>query len=949
MLAFVCMLLMASCGNTVDPTPTPQPPKPKPAKVVIFDGSDTDFQIVYSHTSSVDRIACEKFCKRLEDLGITVSYSSDLYAEEDGLEILIGQTDREISSTLKQEVVENTESGGLGWGFKFEQGQFAIYATSTDAYEEALDELFDCYFDEGILILNNHFDLISGLSANEYQTILAQRAEAEKIRKTAEVQALNDTFKVTDFGGEPMILKSIYDKPATYPTAGQHPRLVINEAMLPGIKEVMTTTEGAKATQSFKNMLARTFDGKLTTGITSGTNFNAAGLMTLEAKALEYQLSGDLLCGYQAIVGIKNFILSLEAVSGSDLTRVWGQTMFVAGEIYDWCYPLLSADDREQIIRGVENILCANGNMEMGFPPYGQTAISSHGAEAQLLRDYLGFAIAVYDERPDFWEYIGGRFYQEFVTFRNYYYESGLAPQGSGLYGQYRHAFDLWSAWIIKTMSGTNPYSENMEAVVLSFLASELPLDKELFATGDYYGRENIGSIDGGGTDPSAGKTYGLSAYLFHSALYNNSTSRAAAKYYSHDFSYFTYSNNYFTPTLYLILSSTGTETASDRHEDLPTVTVNGSPVGMITTREAWNDPDSVAIMMKIGERTTANHEHQDAGSFNIYYKGKLAFDSGVYGGYGSDHHFYYHQATISHNSLLIYNPALSSTDRGWYSGGQTLKSEANGFEDWMSDKYKTGTVTGESYAYSDGEGSRPSYAYLAGDITPAYSSQTVSEVERRMLTIYTGDETCPAIFVVYDNITALSGDFKKTFLLHTETEPTISGNKVTVVNGEGQLTLFNLIGGDSITKVGGENQNYMINGVQNGAYSNLASDGMWGRIEISPELGNKTDKMLNVMIISDTGAAVATPVSVSNSDLDGFTVMDRAVFFANTSALLKKTETVTVSGTGSMTYYFSGVASGNWSVSVNGQTVGNYTVAEGEGLLTFTAAAGTVTITPVS
>ncbi len=45
---------------------------------------------------------------------------------------------------------------------------------------------------------------------------------------------------------------------------------------------------------------------------------------------------------------------------------------------------------------------------------------------------------------------------------------------------------------------------------------------------------------------------------------------------------------------------------------------------------------------MKINVYNFANHQHLDAGSFQVYYKGPLTVNSGVYqgttGGYGSDH-----------------------------------------------------------------------------------------------------------------------------------------------------------------------------------------------------------------------------------------------------------------------------------------------------------------------
>ena len=56
-----------------------------------------------------------------------------------------------------------------------------------------------------------------------------------------------------------------------------------------------------------------------------------------------------------------------------------------------------------------------------------------------------------------------------------------------------------------------------------------------------------------------------------------------------------------------------------------------------------------------------------------------------------------------------------------------------------------------------------------------------------------------------------------------------------------------------------------------------------------------------------------------------------------------------TTKGEGNIDYYVSGVAAGNWSVTVNGVDCGTFTATEEGGLLTFTAPAGAVVITPAN
>ena len=52
--------------------------------------------------------------------------------------------------------------------------------------------------------------------------------------------------------------------------------------------------------------------------------------------------------------------------------------------------------------------------MEVGYPPTRQRDTHSHAHEAQFLRDMLAFSIAVYDERPDIYDFCAGRIMDDF-------------------------------------------------------------------------------------------------------------------------------------------------------------------------------------------------------------------------------------------------------------------------------------------------------------------------------------------------------------------------------------------------------------------------------------------------------------------------------------------------------------------------------------------------------
>ena len=92
------------------------------------------------------------------------------------------------------------------------------------------------------------------------------------------------------------------------------------------------------------------------------------------------------------------------------------------------------------------------------------------------------------------------------------------------------------------------------------------------------------------------------------------------------------------TPVNFLIVNDPFVE-AKPRTE-LPLTRLFGEPNGLMVARTGWNegvDQSDVVVWAKIGETYTGNHAHLDSGSFQIYYKGPLAWDNGRYDSFGSD------------------------------------------------------------------------------------------------------------------------------------------------------------------------------------------------------------------------------------------------------------------------------------------------------------------------
>ena len=767
-----------------------------------------------------------------------------------------------------------------------------------------------------------------------------------------------DGYGTSDFGGSSYSTMSTskYNAPTASPKSNEHPRVLFNTTTLASVRAAMKKPENADKLRSLIST-ANDYSSGVPHGNTQGydgEDYLEEILQTIRAKAFLYQMTGVKLYGYDAIRMMKEFITTFKIADTSDPCRRYGEVMFTTAQVYDWCNPLLTAADKKQFIIGVEK-KCGPG-MEVGFPPSGQNAVSGHGCERQILRDYLSFAIAIYDDEPTWYKYIAGRFYQEFVPVRNEYYKSGYTPQGISTYIPIRFGSDLWSAWLIETATGTFPYASkaNMQQVMHSVYAHTTKQVSDngktvIFSEGDHQGRSGKEAMKQLAL-PSM-----ISAYLF-----NDATAMGWAEFAEYA---------YFPATYYMILKSKGTGgSASQRYEGLDLITYNGGFVGQMIAHSNWQS-DSASVYMKIGNRMTANHDHADSGSFQIFYKSLLAGDSGYYDKYESDHHLYYHQATIAHNSIVLKSGSTIV--------GQKQPSEAGSYSTWQGTTYTMGTTTGYAYGYTDTAQTKPKYAYIAGDIADAYyktkinnlfgwitrsvgSSSELSRCDRRMLAVYdTGNAKAPMYFFVYDNITSKS-DYQKVFLLHTVKEPSISGSKVTVTNDSGRLVLQNVAGNCTITKVGGivkktvdgtdvydstNSHNYDVGGKQI-ATKNDKNDGYWGRAEITTPSG-KNNVMLNAMYVCDAGNDPSLSAkAITSTKATGAVLGNVVAVFADSASRETSSFSFTASGSGTLSYYVSGVKAGTWKITV-GSTTKTVTATSDGGLLVFTAPAGTVTLTP--
>ena len=590
-----------------------------------------------------------------------------------------------------------------------------------------------------------------------------------------------------------------YPAPPVLPPTG-HPRLMLRKKDFARIRQNMEQDPACPAAQLFHELCSVAVKGE-GADPAFGT-YHLKEYLAVEAKALKALLDDDETLGRKAIDDLFRLLRTVSYRGTIMTARFSGHLIFLASEVYDWCYGRLTDGERAEIVVRCEAL--AARYFEMGYPPVKQSALSGHGTEAQLLRDLLSFGIAVYDERPDIYELCAGRLFSEYLPAYEAVFAGGFHPQGPS-YGAYRHTGTMWFGLLVLAMSGKKVLPACVETLADSFLYLTRS-DGEMLRLGDDC---NEGKAPYSQKNPFAVPLF-LSAAYTGNSLYDQEArrqmhpsyllpSRYGVDYYEEG----SYGEGLMSPSVCLIWSGLTPLTAAP---PLPPARYFGSPVGCTI----YNDGERL-VLMKIGELWGANHDHLDTGCFQIYDGGILASDSGVYDAYHTPHRLHYYIHTVAHNCLLV--------------GGRGTRFP-NGLEEpkdcrqWFSE-YGMAKVTYHSEA--DG------ICEIEGDLTQAYA-ETCELVTRRMR--WEPDRGERGVFTVKDTVIPKREE-TAAFLLHCQREPEIKGNEI-VLPGEKRRLVCRVKSPAeiSIVPVTGGGRQFVADGINYEPETHTPEEG-WGRIEI--------------------------------------------------------------------------------------------------------------------
>ncbi|SDE02239.1 Copper amine oxidase N-terminal domain-containing protein [Paenibacillus sp. UNCCL117] len=769
----------------------------------------------------------------------------------------------------------------------------------------------------------------------------------------------NAAYTPTGLGTDPAVMpENIYPNPYIQPTItppSEHPRLFVRSSDIPRIKENLTKGELVQvwdrvlltSAQNVTGMLSPPPPGDVT------TNYNATITSVVRANALLYLLNGDTAAGHKAVDVMYNFfntvVFPSHTAGGSP--RDMGEVIVTAAIVYDWCYDLMNDAQRLNFRQNMERVAI---NMEMGYPSTKLGAVVGHGAESELMRNILSFGVAAYNESPDIYEIAAGRFFQQYIDSRNYMYAAEWNSQGES-YGMSRFQWDMFATFLFDRMGEGNVFSPQQAKMPYQDIYTQRPDGQRL-----RYG-------DGFSTYFKLGQywTNDTMAMMLTSSYYKDHILRGE---FLKRYNYGT-SNSLIDDIWMVLFDDPGLPSASEK--SLPLSKYFGDPMGIMVARTGWEgglNSSTAVAQMNIGEMYFANHQHLDAGSFQFYYKGGLAIDSGVYqgikDGYGSDSDINYNKRTIASNSMLVYD----SSEKFHYwgkeivnDGGQRTPNglaEPNTLDALLdpANGYKTAEVLHQSFGP---DANTPDYTFIKGDLTKAYSSK-VGDYKRSMVFLNLKDHTHPAALLVYDKLTSTNREFKKTWLLHSEKEPKIDGNTVNIARDDsgynGKLVNTSLLptsDNASILPIGGPGKEFFVAGKN---YPNPTNDsannpefGAW-RVEISPKTLTETDEFLNVMQVMDNvnGPAPLAVEQVNGDKFVGAKISNRVVLFGKESQPISDTATFTVSGSERNLYYLvTDLTPGYWTVTKAGETAATQIeVTQEKGELYFQGSPGAYTLT---
>jgi heparin/heparan-sulfate lyase len=717
-------------------------------------------------------------------------------------------------------------------------------------------------------------------------------------------------------------------RPKIVPPASR-PRLWVNQQTLPVIKARLETGENLAAWKKVEASALTPFVFKFDPN--AEMSYNASLEKAAETKAFYYLMTGDKKVGQEAIQLMVDYLSHVEFGNILDITREMGRAIYSASEVYDWCYDLLDKNDKKILYNNLTRLA---DDMECGWPPFKQSIINGHGNEAQINRDLLSMSIAIYDENPLPYQYTSYIILEQLVPMRKFEYQSPRHNQGVN-YGAYRFGWDMHSAWLFYRMTGQPVFDDNIKGVREFWQYMRLP-DGQMLRDGD------------GFTAGPAGKFYywkSPQTMLLNYAYSSDPILKAEFERQGG------LTDN---PVLFLLLNDPGLK-AEDSLESLPLTKDFGAILGSMIARTGWHigmNSNDVVAEIKGGGYHFGNHQHSDAGSIQLYYRGFQFGDIGEYKFYGTPYDLNFNKRSIAHSMMLAVDPKekfanIESNDGGTRFNRQNPKTPQ---EAKTNPQFNNGKVLSANFGPSK---LRPFFSYFKVDLTKAYSSK-MNTYTRGFCFLNLDRKDIPAAIILTDDMTTSNPEFKKYWQINAYNMPEKIKNGVVLQNQrEG------LVGKTYVEMLVPSATDRQIN-ILSGSDANSSfqfkyepplpdlPEANGHRIVISPTKASNNDHFLTVFQMVD-GDTKPLPVNYYETHVSYVvTLADRVVSMSNSSDLISKKFTLKIPADSKYQVILTGMKQGFWNVkSKDGKMNFNVNVIKGENTIFFQDGNGEYVITP--
>lgn len=669
-----------------------------------------------------------------------------------------------------------------------------------------------------------------------------------------------------------------------------HPRLWVTPDTLPQIKANLAHPEHVAHWEEVRKQALAPF--VFTFAPARELTYNKQLENAAAVKAFYYLMTGERQVGREAVQLMLDYLPRVEYGNVLDITREIGAAIYAAAKVYDWCYDIISGPERQVLY---QHLMRLADDMECGWPPFLQSIVNGHGNEMQINRDLLSLAIAVSDEDPLPYRYCAWKVLEELVPMRRFEYESPRHNQGIS-YAAFRFGCEMHAAWLFKRMSGREVFHPNIKNVPLYWLYTRLP-DGSMIRDGD------CGAFSGYWKAP---QTFLLCYAYSGSRLVKGEFLRQGGL--TGD------------PVLFLLVNDPAV-VPDDNLWHLPLTMDFGPILGGMIARTGWNSglaAGDVVAEIKGGGYHFGNHQHADAGAFQIYCRGLLAAKLSQYQFYGTAFDLNFSKRSIAQSMMLAVDPEETFLRTEANDGGvRFVQAHPRTPEQARTDPmFNNGRVVACSFGPST---YWPLFSYYAANLAGAYSAK-VSDYQRQFCFLNLSADGYPAVIIVLDDMTTSNPAFRKYWQINTLLPPTVTAGGVRLHSqafGLASALDVNMVlpgpAARAVEVLSGEKA-FNVFGRQYAPPNPASPEGRGHRVMFSPRQARGNDVFLTVLQVLD-GAVEPQPCVTGATEVS-YTVSlaGRLVSLAKGTGLIGRPFSLPVEQAGTLVLC-AGLAPGLWEV----------------------------------